>query len=118
MNRDEGFLFPRENRIRLSHEEYKELCKLIDERDNFRCILCESNYGIHHHHVRFRSAYGSDISENLILLCESCHQRWAHGLKEKEFQKQFEEYLNSPRVVEWTEQHRAKIDKILKGRSL
>ena len=31
--KDEGLMFPRENRLRLKPNGYKEICKLVDERD-------------------------------------------------------------------------------------
>lgn len=112
MKRDEGFLFPRENRIRLSAAGYRKLCNMIDERDGKRCIICGSHSGLHHHHVRFRSAYGSDTADNLVLLCFKCHDIYAHGKKERIFASEFSEYLNSEKCRKWNDTHREELDLI------
>lgn len=93
---------PKEERIRLTPTGYKKICQLIDRRasDNngfLACEMCGRNgnavVAFHHHHIRFRSAYGSDTLENLILLCDKCHAK-AHGVEEKAFQKDCLERVN------------------------
>lgn len=103
--KDKGMEFPRESRIRLKEKGYKLLCQMVDERDNNHCILCGSYTGLQHHHVRFRSNYGSDIEENLVLLCYRCHDIYAHGKNEKSYRAMFEEYLHLERCEEWRKSH-------------
>lgn len=117
MQRDEGFLFPRENRLVLTNDGYRELCRMVDKRDSDekgkpRCIICNSTSNLHHHHVRFRSLYGSDREDNLVLLCSGCHEIYAHGKKEKAYMGLFKEYLMLPRIVAWREAHRAELERI------
>lgn len=109
---DENFMFPREERIRLSDKGYKKICALVNERDDYRCKLCGSTVGLQHHHVRFRSAYGSDTIDNLILLCASCHSIYAHGRKEKGYQQIFEEYLHGEYCKQFEKAHEKKLNSI------
>jgi hypothetical protein len=50
-------------------------------RDGWRCTMpgCSSHANLHAHHVRFRSAGGSDASSNLVTLCAWHHQQGVHG---------------------------------------
>lgn len=113
---DEGFAFPREERIRLNQSSWQKLCKLVDERDGYRCKLCGSPIGLHHHHIRFRSAWGSDTIDNLILLCYKCHDIYAHGTKEKGYRSMFEDYVNGDYCQSFKEGHQEELDKIYEGR--
>jgi hypothetical protein len=53
----------------------------VIERDGYRCAVpgCTSRRNLQDHHVRFRSAGGSDAPENRISLCAFHHQRGVHG---------------------------------------
>ena len=50
-------------------------------RDGYRCAVpgCSSRRNLHDHHVRFRSAGGSDAPDNRITLCAFHHQRCLHA---------------------------------------
>jgi len=53
----------------------------VFERDGWRCSApgCTSMRNLHDHHVRFRSAGGSDALENRVTLCAFHHLRGVHG---------------------------------------
>jgi hypothetical protein len=53
----------------------------VIERDGYRCSVpgCSSRRNLHDHHVRFRSAGGSDAPENRVTLCAFHHLRCVHG---------------------------------------
>ena len=53
----------------------------VIKRDGYRCAVpgCSSRRHLHDHHVRFRSAGGSDEPENRITLCAFHHQRCLHA---------------------------------------
>jgi hypothetical protein len=53
----------------------------VIERDGYRCAVpgCTSRRNLQDHHVRFRSAGGSDAPENRIALCAFHHQRGVHA---------------------------------------
>lgn len=109
---DEGFKYPREERLRLNANGYRMLCEAVDERDGGRCILCGSPFGLHHHHVRFRSAWGSDREDNMVLLCYKCHDIYAHGHKEKSYRSMFLEYLDSEKCRAWREENKERLEDI------
>ena len=53
----------------LSSEDKLEIIKL----DNFRCRFCGTEYGLHVHHIKYRSEGGSNDPSNLITLCHHHH---------------------------------------------
>lgn len=109
---DEGFLYPRHPRFKLSKTGYDKLCDLVDKRDGRRCIICNSDYGIHHHHVVRRTHGGADREDNLVLLCYKCHDIYAHGKKEKSYRSMFLEYLDSEKCRKFRRKHKAELDEI------
>ena len=52
----------------------------VVEREGWRCAVpgCTSRRNLHDHHLRFRSAGGSDAPENRVALCAFHHQRCLH----------------------------------------
>ena len=52
----------------------------VVERDGYRCAVpgCTSRRSLHDHHLRFRSAGGSDATGNRLTLCAFHHQRCLH----------------------------------------
>jgi 5-methylcytosine-specific restriction endonuclease McrA len=47
--------------------------RLVSKRDKV-CRCCKaSGPGLHHHHLKFRSAGGQDTEANLFLACPICH---------------------------------------------
>jgi hypothetical protein len=52
----------------------------IFERERYRCAVpgCTSRRNLHDHHLRFRSAGGSDEPGNRVALCAFPHQRCLH----------------------------------------
>jgi 5-methylcytosine-specific restriction endonuclease McrA len=66
-------------RLRLDPHSYKELCRQVLVRDNWRCQVCGSKNNLQVHHQQLRSQQGSDEDSNLITLCVDCHERLHHG---------------------------------------
>lgn len=61
---------------------YADACKVVDERDGYRCRVCGSRGSptstsllnrLHHHHLVFRSRGRDDSPENLVCLCPKHH---------------------------------------------
>jgi hypothetical protein len=54
--------------------------KPVVECDGYRCAVpgCTSRRNLHDHHLRFRSAGGSDAPGNRVALCAFHHQRCLH----------------------------------------
>jgi hypothetical protein len=62
-----------ERRVRAEHRVF--------ERDGWRCTApaCSSRRNLHDHHIRFRSAGGSDALSNRTTLCAWHHLRGVHA---------------------------------------
>jgi 5-methylcytosine-specific restriction endonuclease McrA len=65
---------PKQPRLRLDADAYKELCEQILARDGWKCQACGSMQHLQVHHMQFRSHSGDDSAENLITLCVDCHK--------------------------------------------
>jgi len=61
-------------RLRLDSERYRELHKLVLQRDGWRCQNCGCMQHLQVHHLKLRSQSGSDEERNLITLCAACHE--------------------------------------------
>ena len=59
--------------LRLPMDEYKALCKRVLERDGWKCQNCGFRNNLHVHHIVYRSHNGEDTMENLITVCNLCH---------------------------------------------
>ena len=58
----------------LWHQPFTESLKNeVRERDNFRCVICESEANLHVHHKIPRNLGGIHHPDNLVTLCGSCH---------------------------------------------
>jgi hypothetical protein len=85
---------PKKN-IRRS-KEMKEFNKVVYERDQYTCAICEKTGGkLNAHHIKMFSKYPELIfdTSNGITLCEKCH-RSIRG-KEEEYEDFFKEIVNS-----------------------
>lgn len=43
-------------------------------RDNYRCQKCGSAINLRVHHIRYPECFGDESDDDLITLCDSCHQ--------------------------------------------
>ena len=66
-------------RGQLETPEYERLRRAVLERDGWRCQHCGSRDNLHLHHQLFRSHGGADSTDNLIILCASCHRALHRG---------------------------------------
>ncbi len=111
----------KEERIRLTDTGYRRICDLVDRRaaytngDVLTCEWCgRTNGGFQHHHIRFRSAYGSDTLENLILLCCDCHESKAHGSHSKSYRLAFQKRVTEGTAAMFNALHGNEADAIYK----
>lgn len=95
-------------RFTLPPGRYRQLCRLVDERDG-GCIICGCPR-VDHHHVIARSLGGPDREDNLVCLCRRCHQRYD---KDRAMREEFLAYLDSR--AEWRKGHADDLKKIYKG---
>lgn len=66
-------LSPKNPRMQLEPQSYRELHQAVMRRDGWRCQFCGRMQQLQVHHIQFRSHSGSDTEENLITLCADCH---------------------------------------------
>jgi 5-methylcytosine-specific restriction endonuclease McrA len=71
-------ILPKSPRLKLEPKDYSALHRQVLERDNWRCQACGSMRNLEVHHIQFRSHSGSDLEQNLLTLCASCH-KLSHG---------------------------------------
>lgn len=58
------------------HHELPDVVRdVVLDRYHYRCAVraCRSTHSLSVHHIIPRSAGGKDIQDNLILLCDDCH---------------------------------------------
>ena len=72
---------PKNPRLRLTPEVYKQLCQQVMKRDGWRCQSCGAMSNLEVHRQSFRSRSGDDSEENLITLCAGCHSAIHKGTK-------------------------------------
>jgi predicted restriction endonuclease len=48
--------------------------KAVYQRDNYRCRVCNNSNGLHPHHIKYKSAGGTDTLDNLLTVCFACHR--------------------------------------------
>ncbi len=68
-------ILPTSPRLKLDSKSYVELHRQVLERDNWRCQACGSMRNLEVHLIQFRSQSGSDLEQNLVTLCASCHDQ-------------------------------------------
>lgn len=66
----------------------------ILERDNNQCCKCGRVEGMEVHHIISRLDDGTDDEDNLITLCNPCHEEW-HSLESRSTLP-FEKWLEMP----------------------
>lgn len=55
-------------------EGFENIKAYVRDRDNYTCQYCKKqNIKLHVHHIVFKSKGGTDRPDNLITLCEQCH---------------------------------------------
>lgn len=62
----------------LNSDEWKELRKQAYRRSKNRCELC-NNTAHSVHHIKYPKHYSQDKLKNLLVVCDSCHNK-LHGL--------------------------------------
>lgn len=53
--------------------------RIVEERDNGICILCHQQRGAPNAHFISRAQGGLGIPENIVSLCQKCHDEYDHG---------------------------------------
>jgi 5-methylcytosine-specific restriction endonuclease McrA len=58
---------------REQEKQWRKVRKLVLIRDDYRCRACGTKDHVDVHHLKFRSAGGSDTDRNLLCLDRICH---------------------------------------------
>lgn len=101
-------------RLVLNDEGYRELCKMLDDRDG-GCIVCGAVSNIEHHHVTRRSHGGDDSTDNMVCLCHKHHNACdddATRADREKWQAEFMDYLRSEKCRAWTIKNTARLRRI------
>lgn len=65
------------------------------ERDNHKCIICNSPHAMPNAHYISRARSGLGIEENIVTLCHRCHHEYDNGKNPKPYKTAIENYLKS-----------------------
>ena len=60
-------------RLKAEAQTKRQVAHAVKVRDQYRCRCCGTARQVDVHHLRFRSAGGGDVLENLLCLCRVCH---------------------------------------------
>ena len=72
-------------------------------RDNCKCILCGSAYGMPNAHYISRAQGGLGIEKNIVTLCLDCHHKFDQTTHRKEIKEYIKRYL-SLMYKDWNEE--------------
>jgi hypothetical protein len=73
---------------KIKHEEYlksdhwAQLRLQCFKRAGHKCEACRSGKGLVGHHLRYREPLESGVVEDIMALCDRCHDSWHPWLKE------------------------------------
>lgn len=81
----------------------KKTKEIVWERDNHCCIVCGSPYGMPNAHYISRAHGGLGIEQNIVTLCQTCHDRYDNGDKREEYGTWIRAYLKS-KYPDWDEE--------------
>ena len=76
--------------------------KEVMDRDEGRCFVCGSMYGIQIAHYISRARMGLGIPQNLACMCHLCHREMDNGKFHKEYQSVLKMHLQS-KYDDWDE---------------
>lgn len=54
-------------------EVWKKIRRYILQRDGYRCKICGSAHPLHVHHIRYPDVWGTEDPEDLVTVCDRCH---------------------------------------------
>lgn len=77
--------------------------KIVWERDNHRCIICGFNQAMPNAHYISRAQGGLGIEENIVTLCNACHNYYDNSTQRPIYKRIIKGYLQS-KYVGWNEE--------------
>lgn len=76
--------------------------EIVFDRDNGKCIICGKN-GIPNAHYIKRSQGGLGIEQNVVTLCQNCHNEEDFGQDTNLYESEIKEYLKG-KYEDWNEE--------------
>lgn len=73
----------------------KRVKDAVWERDNHRCILCQSTQAMPNAHVVPRSQGGLGAEQNIVTLCQSCHTKLDQTTQRKHLLQEVYAYMSA-----------------------
>lgn len=67
--------------------------EIVYDRDDHRCILCHSPYGLPEGHIVRRSQGGIGCERNIVTLCRNCHREFDEGKNRKQLYEEVVQYI-------------------------
>lgn len=64
-------------------------------RDGHKCIICGNRNAMPNSHLVRRSQNGLGIEENIVTMCQTCHQMYDQGVDRRAIETYTEKYLKS-----------------------
>ena len=55
-------------------QTWRQCKQAVLTRDGRRCVLCGASKSLTLHHIRPKAIGGDSTQQNLVTVCESCHQ--------------------------------------------
>ena len=73
----------------------KKVKDIVWERDNRQCIICGSRMAMPNSHVVRRSQGGLGVPENIVTMCQRCHDMYDQYIDRNSMESYIENYLKS-----------------------
>lgn len=77
--------------------------RAVWERDGQRCVLCSSPSAAPNAHYIPRSQGGLGVEENIVTLCQDCHDRYDNGTGRAYIREELRAYLQE-KYPDWNEE--------------
>lgn len=68
------YMSAKEKLTYLKSDKWKQLCRLVKERDGYRCVISGSTTNLEVHHLNYYNLGNEQLSD-LITLTRKCHQQ-------------------------------------------
>lgn len=81
----------------------KKVKDIVWERDKHRCIICKSAFALPSCHLIPRSKGGLGVEQNIVTLCQRCHQMTDQSQHRPFMLDKIERYLKS-KYEDWNKE--------------